>query len=131
MKRLASWIFLLSTLLVAAPAPSQPTRVSENLRHETVAIPAAAPERGLLRMVQSVTFWEGELGTGVVFLYDDAKTKRSLDYIEIYDTEGDLLVVSWIDRFGACQAAMDRGLLDPEDPRIEGVLVIIDVGTKL
>jgi hypothetical protein len=82
-------------------------------------------------MVQSVTFWEGELGTGVVFLYDDAKTKRSLDYIEIYDTEGDLLVVSWIDRFGACQAAMDRGLLDPEDPRIEGVLVIIDVGTKL
>ena len=54
-----------------------------------------------------------------------------IDYIELYDAEGDLLVVTWIDRFGACQVAMDRVLLDLEDPSIDGVLVNDAVGTVL
>jgi len=42
-----------------------------------------------------------------------------------------LLVVTWIDRFGACQVAIDQGLLDPDDPSIDGVLVTLEVGTML
>ena len=55
--------------------------------------------------------------------YDDIRTKWDIDYIELYDLEGRLLLVSWVDRFGVCQVAMDRGLLDADNPKVEGVLV--------
>jgi hypothetical protein len=67
----------------------------------------------------------------MLFFYDDPGTKTPVDYIEFYDPEGHLLLVSWIDRFGICQAAMDRGLLDAKYPKPEKVLVIISMGTAL
>ena len=54
-----------------------------------------------------------------------------MDYIELYDLEGDLLLVSWIDGFGACQLAMDRGLLNADEPRVDGTLVMIGIGHEL
>lgn len=48
-----------------------------------------------------------------------------------HDVTGDLLLVSWIDRFGICQVAMDRGLLDEEHPGIDGVLVMMTGGMAL
>jgi hypothetical protein len=83
-----------------------------------------------MNRVQTLTFIEDELGAGELVFYDDPRTKRRIDYIELYDFEGNLLVISWIDRFGACQAAMDRGLLDFEEPRIDGVVVMVEVGTE-
>jgi hypothetical protein len=54
-----------------------------------------------------------------------------LDYVEFYDLEGNLLLMSWIDGRGLCQAAMDRGLLNEKKPAVDGVLVMIAVGTAL
>ncbi len=76
-------------------------------------------------------FLEKGGGAGVLIYYDDLRTKWDVDYIEFYDLEGNLLLVSWIDRFGVCQVVMDRGLLDPADPSVDGVLVAIQVGTTL
>jgi hypothetical protein len=66
-----------------------------------------------------------------MIFYDDPGTKLELDYIEVYNIGGDLLVVSWIDRFGVCQVAIDRALLDENEPAVDGVLVLITGGTVL
>lgn len=67
----------------------------------------------------------------MMIFYDDPRTKRELDYIEVYDISGDLLLVSWIDRFGVWQVAIDRALLSRDDPAIDGVLILITGGTAL
>ena len=131
MKRLAASILLLGALLVSDPATSEQLNITENLRQERVMLPPSAPDRSRMAVVQTLTFLEEDLGAGMLMFYDDTRTKWKIDYIELYDAEGDLLVVTWIDRFGACQVAMDRGLLDLEDPSIDGVLVNVAVGTVL
>jgi hypothetical protein len=131
MKRLVAFVFLIGALLITDQAMNQQFNITENLRHERVMLPPSTPDRSLMAMVQTLTFIEDELGAGVLVFYDDGRTERSIDYIELYDVEGDLLVVTWIDRFGLCQAAMDRGLLDFDDPSIDGILVTVPVGTML
>jgi hypothetical protein len=39
--------------------------------------------------------------------------------------------VSWIDRFGVCQVAIDRALLTAEPKTVDGVLVLITGGTSV
>lgn len=131
MKKFAASIFLLGALLITGQVTSEQLNITENLRHERVVLPASTPDRSRMAVVQTLTFLEEELGAGMLVFYDDARTKRQIDYIELYDLEGDLLVVSWIDRLGTCQVAMDRGLLDPDDPSVDGVLVTVAVGTML
>lgn len=130
MKKLAA-CFLLGVFLVGMAAASEPLHITQNLRDQEVILPLSTPQRGHMAEVQRLTFVEDELGAGLLVFYDDPRTKWSIDYVELYDVQGDLLVVSWIDTYGACQGAIDRGLLDEEDPRIDGVLVVIDVGTML
>ena len=131
MKRLVAGILLLSAWFIAGRVASEPFKTIENLRHEQVILPSSTPERGRMKIVHHLAFVEEEGGTGVLVYYDDPRTKRPIDYVELYDLAGELLAVGWIDRFGACQGAMDRGLLDADDPRIDGVLVMIDVGAML
>ena len=131
MKRLVAGTLLLGVVFIASRVASEPFKTTENLRHERVMLPSSTPEREGMKIVRHLPFVEEELGAGVLVFYDDPRTKRPIDYVELYDLDGELLVISWIDRFGACQAAVDRGLLNGDDPRIDGVLVIIDLGTTL
>lgn len=64
------------------------------------------------------------LGTIVAYVYDDVKTLRPADYWELYDTNGDLLAVSWFDEFGIRRSAIDRGILEQED-KLEGIFVVV------
>ena len=102
---------------------------TEDLRQESVTLPASTPDRSRLDVVQTLTFFEEELGAGVLVFYDDSQTQWQIDSIELYDCEGNLLVVTWLDRFGTC--VMDRGFLDPDDPTVEGIMVTVAVGTML
>ena len=70
-------------------------------------------------------------GSGIIVFYDDPQTKLDVDYLELYDIDGDLLLVSWIDRFGVCQIAIDRALLDEDRVSVDRVLVLITGGTEL
>jgi hypothetical protein len=76
-------------------------------------------------------FFEAGGGAGILVFYNDPRTKPEIDYIEFFDLEGNLLLVSWIDRAGICQAAMDRGLLDEQDRKVERILVTVAMGTAL
>ena len=106
-------------------------RVVEDLGRELIVLPPSAPERSRLKVLDRVVFVEEGGSAGVLIYYDDIRTKPDIDYIEVYDVEGRLLLVSWLDRFGVCQVAMDRGLLDADDPTLEGVFVMIALGMAL
>ena len=132
MKRLLVFVVALALPLVFSDvAMNQPVKITENLRHEEVLVPLSTPDKARMAQIDSRLFVEPGGASGVLFFYDDPGTKTPVDYIEFYDPEGHLLLVSWIDRLGVCQAAMDRGLLDAKNPKAEKVLVIISMGTAL
>ena len=66
-----------------------------------------------------------------MIFYDDPRTKIEIDYLELYGITGDLLLVTWIDRFGVCQVAIDQALLANEPKTVDGVLVLITGGTAI
>ncbi|HWP58637.1 MAG TPA: hypothetical protein VNL14_12170 [Candidatus Acidoferrales bacterium] len=128
--RAAILILSVSLLSLAWQAADEPLRVSENLRHEQVLLPPSAPDRDRLLLVRRSILTD-ETGFGVAAVYDDPKTSRNVDYVEVYGAAGDLLMIFWIDEFGICQVAVDQGLLDEEEPHIDGVLVIVTEGTSV
>ena len=68
---------------------------------------------------------EGEvMGTLATYVYDDVTTERPADYWELYDKEGNLLAVSWFDRFGVRRTAVDRGIVEEKD-ELEGIFVVV------
>jgi hypothetical protein len=132
MRRVLSAVLMLVALLfVCDELRSEPLRVGQNLRHENVLLPQATPDRGQLVIIDYTMVLEAGGGVGVMIFYDDPLTKLDLDYLEVYDIGGDLLLVSWIDRFGVCQVAIDRALLNEDEPAVDGVLVLITGGTEL
>jgi hypothetical protein len=56
-------------------------------------------------------------------------TERPADYWELYDQEGNLLAVSWFDRFGIRRTAVDRGILENEDKLEGNFVVVLDGGS--
>ena len=131
MRKFLASILLLGALLITDPLASDHLNTTEDLRHEIVRLPPSTPDRSRLAVVQTLTFFEEELGAGVLVFYDDSQTQWQIDSIELYDFEGNLLVVTWLDRFGTCQVVMDRGFLHPDDPTVEGIMVTVAVGTML
>lgn len=128
--RIYSAIMSLSLLfLLGKSLDAEPMRVTENLRREIVLLPPSAPDKSRLILVTFATMASEAEIIGALALYDDPQTKRPVDYIELYDDSGGLLLVSWVDRFGIRRIAMDRGLLQEEASRLEGVLVLLAEGT--
>lgn len=131
MKGLLALAVLFVPLFIGRPILGGEFMIGENLRHERVSLPANVPERNGMVIIDSWMFVEDGSGAGVLVFYDDPRTKIHFDYIELYDIEGSLLVVAWIDRFGICQVAMDRGLMNSADPAVDGTFVMVSVGLAL
>ena len=62
-------------------------------------------------------------GTLAAYVYDDVTTKRAADYWELYGSTGDLVAISWFDRFGIQRLAVDRRLIEEGD-KLEGTFVV-------
>jgi len=74
---------------------------------------------------------QGEvLGTLAAYVYDDVTTERTADYWELYDKRGDLLAVSWFDRFGIQRTAVDRGIVEKGN-ELEGIFVVVLDGNSI
>ena len=104
-------------------------KASDNVREQEIV---TAPEPHDMSLV-SFSPWvvEGEvLGTMAAYVYTDVTTERPADYWELYDNNGDLLAVSWFDRFGVQMTAVDRGILEEKD-RLEGILVVVLTGDSI
>jgi len=126
---LGSVLIVLLLAFFAGNARSEEFRVSENMRHQQVLLPSSIPERERLTLTDSDIFLEQGGGVGIVVYYDDRRTERTFDYVELYDIEGNLLLVGWIDRLGVWRIAIDRGLMDPREPVVDGILVTINLGS--
>jgi hypothetical protein len=67
---------------------------------------------------------------GAIAVYDDPTTQRPADYLEVFDSEGALVVVSWFDRFGIERLVVDRALIEGGD-ELQGVLVAVLDGESI
>ena len=93
-------------------------------------LPIWALEQHELTVVSVAPLVVGDKTVGAVTVYKDATTERPADYLELYDSEGDLLAVRWFDRFGIKRTAVDRGFLDGAGEP-EGILVVVLNGDSI
>ena len=70
------------------------------------------------------------LGTLAAYVYNDMTTERRADYWELCGSEGDLIAISWFDRFGIQRLVVDRGLIEESD-KLEGAFVIFIDGDSV
>jgi hypothetical protein len=103
---------------------AEPLEAGDNLSGQEIGLPATASEQRTLTLVSfSQLVVEGEI-VGAVAVYHDPATKRPIDYWELYNSEGGLSAVGWLDRFGIQQMAVDRGLVEGTY-KLEGVFVVL------
>ena len=108
-----------------------PSKFMKDLRGETVLLPPSAPERERLTLVSFLNITATIGIIGMVAIYDDPRTEVQTDYVELYDGNGGLVSVSWLDPFGIRRTAMDSGLLAGEPSELQGLLVLLTEGTHL
>ena len=115
----------------SAEVHSASMRVTENLRGQVVLLPLSAPETDRLTLVSFITIVPDAEVLAAIAVYDNPETTKPVDYIEFYDGVGNLLQASWIDKYGIRRTAIDRGLLQEEGSRLEGVLTLISEGISV
>ena len=119
--RISFTTFLVVALLLIPSAPASLDAVPDLVRN--VAWAPSTGARHLTAVLSTPLVAHGtELGTAVV--YDDSSTARPEDYIEIYNSGGELMAVVWFDRFGIQRLAIDRAFAVGKD-QIEGVLIAV------
>ena len=118
-------------LLSARSLHADPMKRIENLRGETVLLPLSAPEKSQLVLASFDRLARRAEIIGSLALYDDPQTKRPVDYLELYDRTGALLLIGWIDKFGIRRAAIDLGLFQADASKLKGVLVLLTEGILL
>jgi hypothetical protein len=96
--------------------------VDGNAGARSVSVPGDPPQR--LKVIQSSPLVAAGMKLGTVVLYDDPSTRRTADYLEVYDGDGGLVAVSWFDRFGIQRIAVDRSFVDGA-AKLEGVFVAV------
>ncbi|MEE8074263.1 MAG: hypothetical protein V3T60_01405 [Candidatus Binatia bacterium] len=119
------------TLLPDASMGAGATKFMKDLRGETVLLPPSAPERERLILVSFLNVIAEAGIIGAVAIYDNPRTAVQTDYVELYDGNGGLVSVSWLDTFGIRRTAMDSGLLAGEGSELQGLLVLLTEGTHL
>jgi hypothetical protein len=88
------------------------------------------PQKDRLALVSVVQVTVGGIILGGLAAYDDAATHRPADYLEFYNTSGDMLAITWFDKFGIERLAVDRALAEHAD-RLEGVFVLVETGDSI
>jgi hypothetical protein len=131
MKRLFSAVIIVAALLLGShEGANEQLRLGDNLRHENVLLPLSTPDKTGFVLTDYLMLVDEDGAAAILACYDDLQTKLKFDYVELYDLSGNLLLVSWIDRFGISRFAMDRGLFK-EHPVVDRVLVLMTSGIEL
>ena len=83
------------------------------------------PSRSMNLISFSAVMADGDT-VGALAVYDDPRTARPEDYIELYDNDGQLVAVGWIDRFGIERIAVDRALLENREDLNGTFVTVVD-----
>ena len=86
--------------------------------------------RASLHLVRLIPVMSGQETLGVIAIYDNPMTRRADDYLELRDDGGQIVAISWFDRFGIRQLTLDRGFLNGEG-RFERVFVTLVSGESI
>jgi len=105
-------------------AAAEPLRVAGGVVHNEIISPVSIPEKIHLNLLSFSLIIDDQGIIGGVAVYDDPTTDRNPDYCELYDNDGELVGVGWLDEFGIERTALDRGFLQGAD-KLERVFVIV------
>ena len=100
---------LLVFLVKVANASVQVVADADESKSTVQALALPGPSMNLISF--SAVVADGDT-VGSLAVYDDPRTERPEDYIELHDKDGLLVAVGWIDRFGIERIAVDRALLE-------------------
>ena len=118
-----------AVLLFLGFVAAHATEASDHAREQKMVTGAEQHEMRLVSLDPWVI--EGNvMGAVAAYVYDDMTTERPADYWEFYDSEVNLLAVSWFDKFGIQRTAVDRGIIEQED-KLEGVFIVVLDGTLI
>lgn len=92
--RIASLVAL-AIVLASSHASADSLKVVENFFGDNVVSPSTLPEKQKMRLIGSASLRLGAIAR--ITVYDDAATKRSGDYAEIYNPTGHLIAIIWFD----------------------------------
>lgn len=68
--------------------------------------------RASLNLVRLVPVMSERETVGIIAIYDNPMTARANDYLELRDDRGQIVAVTWFDRFGIRRLTLDRGFLN-------------------
>ena len=115
--------FSVASLIPARKAPSN------SLQPKFTELAVGLPQVPLALISLSPLSANG-LTVGGIAVYDDPTTQRPADYLEVFDSKGALVVVSWFDRFGIERLVVDRALIEGGN-ELQGVLVTVLDGDSI
>jgi len=101
----------------------------DTVTKEALLLSVPAPVQNVI-LVVFVRLVNGDETMGALAVYDDPGTERRGDYLELYNSFGDVLALGWFDRFGIARTAIDRGLLEASQ-KLEGVFIVLADGISV
>jgi hypothetical protein len=93
---------------------------------QEIFFPTSVPQKNHLRPISILPVTVGGEIVGCVAVYDDPTTQRSADYLELYNSAGDLVAVSYFDSYGIERTSVDRGLLEDREELVGVFVVLLD-----
>jgi hypothetical protein len=100
-------------------------QTAESAAKPKIVLPTYGQAQSSLQLISLSPLVADGKTVGAVAVYDDPATRRSEDYLELYDSDGDLVAVGWFDRFGIQRIAVDRAFVEGrEDLQGEFVTVV-------
>jgi hypothetical protein len=100
-------------------------QAAESAAKPKIVLPTYGQAQSSLQLISLSPLVADGKTVGAIAVYDDPATRRSEDYLELYDSDGDLVAVGWFDRFGIQRIAVDRAFVEGrEDLQGEFVTVV-------
>ena len=103
---------LVAELMVLGWIANAKAQAAESAAKPKIVIPASGQPQNSLQLISLSPLVADGKTVGALAVYDDPATRRSEDYLELYDSDGDLVAVGWFDRFGIQRIAVDRAFLE-------------------
>jgi hypothetical protein len=110
-------------ILLAATADSRVYAAEVTPEPKFAELAVGLPRASLTLVSRSPVIANGRT-VGAIAIYDDPMTQRPADYLEVSNSDGAVVVVSWFDPFGIERLVVDRALIEG-GPDPQGVFVAL------
>jgi hypothetical protein len=120
-------IGILGALILAGIVIAGRVHGAEVTVEKQVSVPNIRAQQERLNLITYSPLIARGQTLGEVVVFDDPATRRSADYLEVYDITKRLVAIVWFDSFGIQRTVLDRALVEG-GVKLEGVLVSVSEG---